>query len=151
MAPVAIRPTVLRRQVGGVRVPEHERIALVVIVGAIERQRVVRLEGDGPAAQAAAPAQSRGERVIAGAGAALGDGQRVDAAAVRVRPDPEGRPQDRIVAVDEAEEVVGAGLDVSHAGDNAAPQVLVEGGAGRPGARQLQIAVRRMDVRQEGR
>ena len=124
---------------------------LVVVVGAIERQRVVGLEGDRPAAEAAAPAQPRGERVIAGTGAALGDGQRVDAAARRMRPDPERRPQDCVVAVDEAEKVVCARVDVSDAGRNPASQVLFDAAAERPGPRQLQVAVRYLDVRQERR
>ena len=68
MAPVAIRPAVLGSQVGCVGVPERERIALVVVVGAIERQCVMGLEGDRPAAEAAAPAQPRGERVDNGNG-----------------------------------------------------------------------------------
>ena len=88
---------------------------------------------------------------ITGTGAALSDGQRVDAAARRVRPDPERRPQDCVVAVDEAEKVVCARVDVSDAGRNPASQVLLDAAAERPGPRQFQVTVRHLDVRQERR
>ena len=83
--------------------------------------------------------------------AALGDGQVVEAAPGRMRPDAERRAERGVVAVDEAEEMAGPRVDEAGARDHAAPEVAVQAGAERPGARQLQIAVGDLDVRQERR
>ena len=66
-------------------------------------------------------------------------------------PMPNGAPSDRVVAVDEAEQVVGPGVDERGARRDAAAEVAVDAGAERPRARQLQAAVGHLDVGQERR
>ena len=87
--------------------------------------------------------------MVARAGAALGDGQRAEAAARGVGADAEGGAEDGVVAVDEAEEVVRPGVGERDAGRQAASEVAVDGGAERPRAGQLEVAVGDLDVRQE--
>ena len=86
------------------------------------------LESDRPIPEGAPPAQGENEGPVAGTGAALGDGERVDAAARGVRPDPEGSAEDGVVAVDEAEELVGSRVHEVGAGGDAAPEITVETG-----------------------
>ena len=87
--------------------------------------------------------------MVARAGAALGDGQGAEPAPGGVRAEAERRAEDGVVAVDEAEEAVGAGVGERDAGGEAAPEVPIHGGAERPGARQLQAAIGHPHLRQE--
>ena len=151
MAAVAVRPAELGIEVRGVRVTEGERVALVVVVGAVEGQRVVGLEGQRPVPDRTPAADPEGQRLVARAGAALGDRERVDAAARGVGADPERGAEGGVVPVHEPEELVGPGVDEVGARRHAPSQVPVQPDAEGPGAGQLEVAGRDLDVRKERR
>ena len=66
-----------------------------------------------------------------------------------MRADAERCPERCIVAVDEAEQVVRAGVDVSQVGGNPLPEVALKADLRGPGPRQLQVAVGDVDIGQE--
>ena len=149
MAAVAVGPAELGRQMGGARRSASVNgIALVVVVGAVEGKCVVRLEGEPPPERVPSP-QAQGQAVVARAGAALGHGEGAQPASGGVGAEAERRAEDGVVAVDEAEEVVGARVGERDAGGEAPPEVAVDGGAERRRARQLEVAVGDLDVGQE--
>ena len=146
MPPVPDRPVVLGLEIGCGRIEEVERVPFVIVVRPVEAQRVVRVETQ-PPVERGIPAQSERDRVVAGAGAALGHGD----GAQRARPLGEGRTEFRRVSVHEAEQVVRAGVLQRKRHRGVLAQRLLHGDVEGPGPRQFEVAVRDVHAGLEGR
>src|SRR2546425_5577521 len=103
---IAIAPVVLGPEIVGFRVPERERVALVIIVRLVKRQRVVDLKLE---VRVEYPFQADCDAVVVRPGTRFDSGERANT--VRVSGASELRPprraEDRVVAIDESRQVIG--------------------------------------------
>src|SRR5690242_10284695 len=106
MTLIAVAPVVLWPEVARACVPEREWVTLVVVVRLVVRQRVVELELD---VRIEHPLQGERDTPVPRARRALERGQGAEAVTTREAGRPR-LPERPVVAVDEPQQVVGAGV-----------------------------------------